>query len=87
MHLDSYFNHIVNLVVGLKKPKTFFNSDFCNHIIGYGIGIVVDLSYNHQNRTQFNTVFVQQEEMDQVGFEPTTSRRNNNLHTPEGCKL
>ena len=32
------------------------------------------LSYNNQNRTQFNAVLVQQEEMDRVGlFEPTTS--------------
>jgi len=33
----------------------------------------MDLSHNHQNRVQFNTVVVQQEKMKLVGFEPTTS--------------
>ncbi|HKI09246.1 MAG TPA: hypothetical protein VKA09_12695 [Nitrososphaeraceae archaeon] len=31
------------------------------------------MSDNFLNQAQFNTVLVQQEKMDQVGFEPTTS--------------
>jgi hypothetical protein len=34
--------------------------------------LLLSLSYNHQNRTQTNTVVVQRKEMDRVGFEPTT---------------
>jgi hypothetical protein len=35
--------------------------------------LLLNLSYTYQNRTQFNTVVVQQEKVDRVGFEPTTS--------------
>jgi hypothetical protein len=35
------------------------------------------LSDNHQKGTQFNTVVVQQEKVDRVGFEPTTSAPSN----------
>jgi hypothetical protein len=34
--------------------------------------LLLNLSSNNQNRTQNNTVVVQQKEIDRVGFEPTT---------------
>jgi hypothetical protein len=34
---------------------------------------LLNLSVNYQKQAQTNTVFVQQKEMDRVGFEPTTS--------------
>jgi hypothetical protein len=39
----------------------------------YHLALLLNLSYNHLNQTQTNTVFPTQEEMDRVGFEPTTS--------------
>jgi hypothetical protein len=44
--------------VGLKKLKTFFNSDFCNHVIGgYGIGIAAEFvgQYRTMNSKQYRT--------------------------------
>jgi hypothetical protein len=35
--------------------------------------LLLNLSDNYLNRVQINTVNVQQEKMDRVGFEPTTS--------------
>ncbi len=35
--------------------------------------LLLDLCDNYQKHAQINTVFVQQEEMDRVGVEPTTS--------------
>jgi hypothetical protein len=33
----------------------------------------LEMADNYQNQAHFNTVVVQQKEMDRVGFEPTTS--------------
>jgi hypothetical protein len=35
--------------------------------------VLLNLSDNYQNQSQFNTVVVQQIKVDRVGFEPTTS--------------
>ena len=35
--------------------------------------LLMNLSDNYSKQSQSNTVFVQQEKMDRVGFEPTTS--------------
>ena len=43
------------------------------------LALLPNLSDNHQNRTQINVVFVQQEKMDRVGFEPTTSRAQKSI--------
>jgi hypothetical protein len=37
------------------------------------LAVLLNLSYNNQNRTQINAVFPAQKEMDRVGVEPTTS--------------
>jgi hypothetical protein len=35
--------------------------------------LLLNLSYNTLKQAQINSVFVQQEKVDRVGFEPTTS--------------
>jgi hypothetical protein len=37
------------------------------------LALLLNLSDNHLKQSQINTVVVQQEEMDRVGVEPTTS--------------
>jgi hypothetical protein len=37
------------------------------------MAMLLDLSYTPLKQSQFNTVVVQQKEMDRVGFEPTAS--------------
>ena len=40
---------------------------------GTTLALLLNLSDIYQNQAQFNTVVVQQEKVDRVGFEPTTS--------------
>jgi hypothetical protein len=41
--------------------------------VNYSSVLLLNLSDSNRKQSQFNTVFVQQEKMDRVGFEPTTS--------------
>jgi hypothetical protein len=54
----------ISAVDSLKVSKLVKNKFFI---------LLLNLSYNHLKQAQINTVVVQQEEMDRVGVEPTTS--------------
>jgi hypothetical protein len=43
------------------------------------LALLLKLSYNYQNQVQINAVLVQQEKVDRVGVEPTTSAQFTSL--------